>query len=130
MKRNLLFFIHIRYGTAAVIAGMCLVFGSFAQAQQAKTNGSPLDTLMSTKLWADVPEAKDFVRDTRPPPDSLAYQPVTGTDPERPKPRSKTELQDLQGELERAVSHNEGTAQKRLEIKKPAPTATKTVKSE
>jgi len=129
MKRNLLFFIHIRYGTAAVIAGMCLAFGSFAQAQQAKTSGSPLDTLMSTKIWADVPEAKDFVRDTRPPPDSLAYQPVTGTDPERPKPRSKTELQDLQGELERA-SHNEGTAQKRLGIKKPAPTATKTVKSE
>jgi len=130
MKRNLLFFIHIRYGAAAVIAGMCLAFGSFAQAQQAKTNGSPLDTLMSTKIWADVPEAKDFVRDTRPPPDSLAYQPVTGTDPERPKPRSKTELQDLQGELERAVSHNEGTAQKRLRIKKFAPTATKTVKSE
>jgi hypothetical protein len=130
MKRNLLFFIHFRYGTAAVIAGMCLAFGSFAQAQQAKTSGSPLDTLMSTKIWADVPEAKDFVRDTRPPPDSLAYQPVTGTDPERPKPRSKTELQDLQGELERAVSHNEGTAQKRLRIKKFAPTATKTVKSE
>lgn len=130
MKRNLLFFIHIRYGAAAVIAGMCLAFGSFAQAQQAKTSGSPLDTLMSTKIWADVPEAKDFVRDTRPPPDSLAYQPVTGTDPERPKPRSKTELQDLQGELERAVSHNEGTAQKRLRIKKFAPTATKTVKSE
>ena len=130
MKRNLLFFILIRYGTAAVIVGMCLAFGSFAQAQQAKTSGSPLDTLMSTKIWADVPEAKDFVRDTRPPPDSLAYQPVTGTDPERPKPRSKTELQDLQGELERAVSHNEGTAQKRLRIKKFAPTATKTVKSE
>jgi len=130
MKRNLLFFIHFRYGTAAVIAGMCLAFGSFAQAQQAKTSGSPLDTLMSTKIWADVPEAKDFVRDTRPPPDSLAYQPVTGTDPERPKPRSKTELQDLQGELERAVSHNEGTAQKRLGIKKPTPIATKTVKSE
>jgi len=130
MKRNLLFFILIRYGTAAVIVGMCLAFGSFAQAQQAKTSGSPLDTLMSTKLWADVTEAKDFVRDTRPPPDSLAYQPVTGSDPERPKPRSKTELQDLQGELERAVSHNEGTAQKRLGIKKSAPTATKTVKSE
>jgi hypothetical protein len=119
MKRT---FLHLpsRWGTTAALAGIYLTLGPFAQAQQARTGGSPLDTLMSTKLWADVPEAKDFVRESRPPPDSLSYQPVTGTDPERPKPRNKAELQSLEAELERAGAHNEGTARKRLGIKKPA----------
>jgi hypothetical protein len=84
--------------------------------------------LMSTKLWADVPEAKDFVRETRPPPDSLAYQPVTGTDPERPKPRSKAELQALEGELEKAGAQTERNARKRLGIKKAASAASQTVR--
>src|SRR6266576_3888460 len=74
--------------------------GPPVHAQQAKPGGSPLDTLMHTKIWADVPEAKDFVRETRPPPDSLVYQPVTGTDPDRPKLRSKAELEALANELE------------------------------
>ncbi|HUB64927.1 MAG TPA: hypothetical protein VL996_10890 [Methylocella sp.] len=128
MKWNLFFCLLTRRQTAAVLTGICLTLGQSALAQQAKTGGSPLDTLMQTKLWADVPEAKDFVRDTRPPPDSLAYQPVTGIDPERPKPRSKDELQALQGELERAVVHNEGAAQKRLGFKKPKATASQTAK--
>ena len=84
-------------------AAICLAFGRVAHGQEAKPGGSPLDTLMHTKIWADVPDAKDFVRETRPPPDSLAYQPVTGTDPERPKLRSKAELETLQSELERAA---------------------------
>ena len=113
MKRNLLRYHHARKGLAAALAGICLAVAPFAHAQQAKTGGSPLDTLMSTKLWADVPEAKDFVRETRPPPDSLAYQPVTGTDPERPKPRSKAELQALEGELEKAGAQTERNARKR-----------------
>jgi hypothetical protein len=120
MKRNLLHYLHTRHWMAAALAGICLAFGPFAHAQQAKTGGSPLDTLMQSKLWADVPEAKDFVRETRPPPDSLAYQPVTGTDPERPKPRSKAELQALESELEHAAAHNDRTARKRLGVKKPA----------
>jgi hypothetical protein len=73
---------------------------------------------MHTKIWADVPEPKDFVRETRPPPDSLAYRPVTGTDPARPKLRSKVELEALESELERAASHNERNAGKRTGIKK------------
>jgi hypothetical protein len=129
MKRNLLYSSHARLGLAAALAGICLA-GPFAHAQQAKTGGSPLDTLMSTKLWADVPEAKDFVRDSRPPPDSLAYQPVTGTDPDRPKLRSKAELQALQGDLEHAGAHNDTNARKRLGIKKPSSAASKTVRSE
>ncbi|HUZ92356.1 MAG TPA: hypothetical protein VMU78_10735 [Methylocella sp.] len=128
MKWNLLCYFQTRLWGAGVIALICLASGPFAQAQQAKTGGSPLDTIMSTRLWADVPEAKDFVRDARPPLDSLSYQPVTGTDPERPKPRSTAELQALQSELERAAVHNERTAEKRLGFKKPASAATKSVK--
>ena len=104
----------------AALAVICFASGQPAHAQQAKTGGSPLDTIMSTKLWADVPEAKDFVRETRKPADSLDYQPVTGTDPERPKLRDKAELKSLQDELERAVAGNDDTARKRLGIKKPA----------
>lgn len=81
---------------------------------------------MHTKIWADVPEAKDFVRDTRPPPDSLAYRPVTGTDPGRPKLRSKAELEDLESELERAAAHNNRKAGKHVRIDKSV--AVKTVK--
>lgn len=128
MKRNLICAFPTRLWAAAALALICLVSGPFAQAQQAKTGGSLLDTLMSTRLWADVPEAKDFVRDTRPPPDSLTYQPLTGTDPERPKPRSTAELQALQSELESAAAHNEGTAQRRLGFKKPASAVKKSVK--
>ncbi len=69
--------------------------------------GSPLDTLLNTKLWADVPEAKDFVRESRPPADTLDYQPTTGTDPDRPKPRTKAELDALRKELEGAARRNE-----------------------
>jgi hypothetical protein len=114
--------------TLVALAGICLGFGPLVHAQEAKPGGSPLDTLMHTKIWADVPEAKEFVRDTRPPPDSLAYQPVTGTDPERPKLRSKTELEALESELERAAAHNDKKAGKHAGIKKPV--AVKTVKRE
>lgn len=112
MKWILLQNVHIRRGTAAVLAGICLAFGQFAHAQQAKTGGSPLDTLMSTRIWADVPEAKDFVRAARPAPDSLTYQPVTGTDPERPKLRNEAELKALASELEGALAHNEHRVRK------------------
>lgn len=72
--------------------------------------GSPLDTLMQTRLWADVPEAKDFVRQARPPQDSLDYQPTTGTEPARPKPRTKAELDALKSELESAARLNDARA--------------------
>jgi hypothetical protein len=114
--------------TLVALAWVCLGFGPRVHAQAAQAGGSPLDTLMHTKIWADVPEAKDFVRETRPPPDGLAYQPVTGTDPERPKLRSKAELEALESELERAASHNDKNAKKRVGIKKPV--AAITVKRE
>lgn len=72
--------------------------------------GSPLDTLLQTRLWADVPEAKDFVRKARPPEDALDYQPTTGTDPKRPKPRTPAEVGKLQKELESAARRNEARA--------------------
>ena len=128
MKRNWLLCLYARAVTLVAFAGICLGSDPLAHAQEAKAGGSPLDTLMHTKIWADVPAAKDFVRETRPPPDSLAYQPVTGTDPERPKLRSKTELEALESELERAAAHNDIKAGKHAGIKKPV--AVKTVKRE
>ncbi|MGH6847496.1 MAG: hypothetical protein ACREC0_08680 [Methylocella sp.] len=127
MKQNRLLHTYARPLRLA-LAGICLGAGPFVHAQEAKPSGSPLDTLMHTKIWADVPEAKDFVRETRPPPDSLAYQPVTGTDPVRPKLRSKAELEALESELERAAAHNDRKAGKHAAIKKPV--AVKTVKRE
>lgn len=118
MKRNRLLHLYAPPVSLLALAGICVGFASIVHAQEA-TGGSPLDTLMHTKIWADVPEAKDFVRETRPPPDSLAYQPVTGTDPERPKPRSKVELEALKSELERAAAHNDRNAGKRAGNKKP-----------
>ena len=127
MKRNRLFRLYARPVTLVALAAICLDFDLLAHAQEAK-GGSPLDTLMHTKIWADVPEAKDFVRETRPQPDSLAYQPVTGTDHERPKLRSKVELEALESELERAASHNGRNAGKRVGMKKSV--SAKTVKRE
>lgn len=98
---------------SALVAGILVAFGSGVHAEPAKKAGSPLDTLMSTRLWADVPEAKGFVQETRPPTDALGYQPVTGTDPERPKLRTKAELRALQSELEGATVQNERKAGKK-----------------
>ncbi|MGH6935094.1 MAG: hypothetical protein ACRED2_02745 [Methylocella sp.] len=128
MKRNRLLQLYARPVMLVALAGMCVGFGSIVHAQEAKVGGSPLDTFMHTKIWADVPEAKDFVRETRPPSDSLGYQPVTGTDPDRPKLRSRVELEALKNELERAAAHNDRNAGKRAGIKKPV--SAKTVKHE
>ena len=63
---------------------------------------------MNTHLYADVPEAKDFVKATRPPADTLHYQPITPqlTDVERPKTRSPSELTSLEHELDQAGARN------------------------
>jgi hypothetical protein len=72
---------------------------------------SPLDTLMNARLWADVPEPKDFVRETRPlSTDQLDFQPTRGTEIPRPKPRTAHELKALQDELERAAAINRARA--------------------
>ncbi len=69
--------------------------------------GSPLDTIMQTRLFADVPEAKDFVREKRPAPETLEFKPTWGRDPVRPKLRTSAELGALQSELESAGKMNE-----------------------
>lgn len=68
--------------------------------------GSPLDTIMSSHLWTDVPQAQDFVRETRPSAKDLKYTPLTGKDPERPKPRDAANVQALQAELEQDIARN------------------------
>lgn len=83
--------------------------GAFAQKVH-NTYGSPLDTLMNTHLTTTVPEAKGFVKATRPDKDALAYTPLTGTDPQRPKPRDAKGVEALQAELESAGARNEARA--------------------
>jgi len=67
-----------------------------------KHRNTPLDTVLQTRLWTDVPEAKDFVKEHRPEADKLKYQPAWGKVPERPKLRDAAQLQDLDKELEAA----------------------------
>jgi len=71
-------------------------------AKKPKHRNTPLDTILQTRLWTDVPDAKDFVKEHRPDPDSLKYQSTWGTLPERPKLRNESELKDLDKELETA----------------------------
>jgi hypothetical protein len=92
---------------SGVFLAVLLLVSRDASAQQAPYGGgSPLDTLMHTKLWTDVPDAKDFVRKTRPADQDLQYQPTYGTDPERPKPKTQAELESMQKELEQAAAKN------------------------
>jgi hypothetical protein len=108
------------FAAGAVLAAICPGLAFVVPAQGETVRGSPLDTIMSTHLFADVPDARDFVRESRPPPDTLDYQPLTGPDRERPKLKTKDELKALASELEAAAAHNEQTARKRLGFKKPA----------
>lgn len=72
--------------------------------------GSPLETIMSSHLWTKVPQAQDFVRDSRPAPKDMKYTPLTsqlGKDPDRPKPRDAANVLALQAELEQSIAHND-----------------------
>jgi len=82
-------------------------------AKKPKHRNTPLDTVLQTRLWTDVPEAKDFVKEHRPETDKLNYQPTWGKLPERPKLRNESQLQDLDKELEAA----RGDAGKRGTVK-------------
>jgi hypothetical protein len=90
-------------------------------AQEARrSNSSPFDTILNTKIWPDMPEAKDFVKQSRPADDSsLEFQPMTrpGSDPARPKPRSGSELEALKAELEKAEKTNKKKAGRSLPSK-------------
>lgn len=72
--------------------------------------GSPLDTLKSSHLWTHVAPARAFVRESRPDPKALDYTPLTGTDPDRPKPRDAANVEALQAELEHDGALNERKA--------------------
>lgn len=71
---------------------------------------SPLATIMQFRLHADVPEAQDFVKETRPDKKTLKYTPLQsqlGPDPVRPTPRDAAGIDDLKAEMEAAIAHNE-----------------------
>lgn len=102
------------------------------QSPQPYGGGTPLDVILNTRFWTDVPEAKDFVKATRPPEDTLEYQPTAGKDIVRPKLRTSAELKDMEEELERAgVAADRAAGIKNrhfhVEAKKTARTKTKTV---
>ncbi len=96
----------------ALAATMLVLVTGAAGAQQAKPvkqpSPNPLDTIMNSHLWADVPEAKDFVRSSRPPSSTLDYKPFTAQvhDVERPKTRDAAGLKGLEQELDHAQSRN------------------------
>ena len=107
-----------RRSASWLVALAALALGSGATAAQQVTRskqkdpGTPLDTIRNTHLFADVPEAKAFVRASRPPADTLQYQPITSqvTDVVRSKPRTPRELSDLEHQLEAARGRNERAA--------------------
>jgi len=87
------------------------VAGMGAKAEPATPVGdSPLDTLMKTKLHPDVPEAKDFVRNHRPDPESLEYIPLDAKSPKRPRIKNADELKALEADLDRAAARNRARA--------------------
>src|SRR5579863_1696119 len=86
---------------------------SSTPAQQPYGGGTPLDVLLHTKLWTDVPDMKPFVKAARPPEDSLDFTPTTGTEPKRAPLDSKAQLQQMEDELENAGAHNEKMARAR-----------------
>jgi hypothetical protein len=110
----------IRLRLAPAIMFACFLLGGTntrLYADEArKSSGSPLDTLMNAKFWPDIPEAKDFVKQSRPPESGLDYQALTrpGTDPVRPKPKSASELEALRVELEKADDLNNKKAGRKL----------------
>jgi hypothetical protein len=97
----------------SAILATCMLLGSAAglRAQATGTvSGSPLDTIMSTRFWTDVPEAKGFVQRTRPDPETLDYRTPYATEDARPRPRSATEVEALTRELESADAQNRARA--------------------
>jgi hypothetical protein len=93
---------------SAVVLGGTEVYAQKATAPYG--GGTPLDVILNTRLWTDVPDAKGFVRDTRRSPDELEFQPTRGTEYKRPKVRTKAELRSLQKELEQAGARNRARA--------------------
>ena len=104
-------------GAGLALAAASLLFAGTAVGQTAapakhnnNTYGSPLDTMKSSRLWTDTPVPKAFVRESRPEAGSLDYTPLTGTDPERAKPRDAANVAALQAEMERAGARLAGRA--------------------
>jgi hypothetical protein len=73
--------------------------------------GTPLDVILHSKLWTDVPRMPDFVRAARPPEKSLNYiSTAIGKEPKRPPLRNSSQIQQMEDELETAGARNEAAA--------------------
>ena len=74
---------------------------------------------MTTHLWTNVPPARDFVRKSRPDVKTLDYEPLTGTDPNRPKARDPANISALRAELQGDAARNEQKARALRPASKP-----------
>jgi hypothetical protein len=81
-----------------------------AQPAQPYGGGTPLDVILHTRLWTDVPDMKPFVKAARPAESSLDYTPTTAKEPTRPPLDTKAQLQQMEDDLENAGAHNEKVA--------------------
>lgn len=92
--------------------------------------GTPLDVILNTRYWTDVPEAKPFVRATRPPPGALDFRTTGGKDIERAKLKTPAELKAMEDELDHAGAAADRAAGVRsnfhIEKAKPPRSAAKT----
>jgi hypothetical protein len=91
--------------------------------------GTPIDVIVNNKMWETPPEPKEFVLENRRPVDELKYEPTVGIDPERPKTKSKDELNGLKSELDDAASHNLQAVSGKKKADSPAAKKTKTTKT-
>jgi hypothetical protein len=88
--------------------------------------GTPIDVIVNNKMWETPPEPKEFVRENRRPVDELQYEPTVGIDPERPKTKSKDELNGLKSELDDAALHNSQAGNGKRKADSPAAKKAKT----
>lgn len=70
------------------------------------------DLMTSLGLWTNVPEAKEFVRRTRPASETLDFRSPYATDLRRPPARDPAGVQSLERNLERAGARNRSLAGK------------------
>jgi hypothetical protein len=88
---------------------LCSAIGLRSQ-ETSFAGGQPPDWMTAMGFATNVPEAVDFVRRTRPAPESLDYRSPYATDVARPRPRSTAEVEALARDLETAAARSRARA--------------------
>ena len=82
---------------------------------------TPFEVMLRWRPKAETPEPPDFVRASRPAPESMHYAPLTGPSPSGPARRSPEDLQRLKARLDSAASRNRARAARDFAIGAPKP---------